>query len=322
MWFILIILLIIVGYFFIGEAKPSDEISWGVNFSPKQTKSLGLDAKETYLAILDELGADNVKLAVHWDEIEAEKGEFDFEDIDFYMDEARSRNVKILLAIGMKTPRWPEGHFPEWFGGLSRKKQQQAILDMEKAVVERYKDYPNLYGWQVENEPLFKYGEVPWRDKAFLKKEIEFVKSLDSNHLVITTDSGEMSLWFSIARLSDMVGITMYTKVWFNEFQHYFEYPFPPVYYARKAALVKALFKKDVICVELQAEPWCPDLTQNCSPEEQDKTMNLERFQYNLEYAKETGLDSFYLWGAEWWYWKKVSENNSEIWNEAKSLWN
>jgi len=33
--------------------------------------------------------------------------------------------------------------------------------------------------------------------------------------------------------------------------------------------------------------------------EEQEKTMNLERFQKNIEFAKRTGLDTFYLWGAE-----------------------
>ena len=82
------------------------------------------------------------------------------------------------------------------------------------------------------------------------------------------------------------------------------------------------LFNKEVICVELQAEPWCYDLTQNCSEEEQAKSMDLERFNYNIEFAKKTGLDTFFLWGAEWWYWQKTINNDPSIWNQAKNLWN
>jgi len=48
--------------------------------------------------------------------------------------------------------------------------------------------------------------------------------------------------------------------------------------------------------------------------------MNLERFKQNIEFAKRTGLDKFYLWGAEWWYWLKEKQNQPEIWNEAKLL--
>jgi len=48
--------------------------------------------------------------------------------------------------------------------------------------------------------------------------------------------------------------------------------------------------------------------------------MNLERFQINIEFSKKTGLDTFYLWGAEWWYWMKIKQNQPEIWQEAKKL--
>jgi hypothetical protein len=48
--------------------------------------------------------------------------------------------------------------------------------------------------------------------------------------------------------------------------------------------------------------------------------MNLEQFRENIEFARKTGLDTFYLWGAEWWYWLKEKQNNSEIWNEVRNL--
>ena len=49
-------------------------------------------------------------------------------------------------------------------------------------------------------------------------------------------------------------------------------------------------------------------------------TMDIEQFRKNIEYAKNTGLDAFYLWGAEWWYWMKTTQNRPEIWSEAQKL--
>jgi hypothetical protein len=100
----------------------------------------------------------------------------------------------------------------------------------------------------------------------------------------------------------------------------YFTYPFPSVFYHRKAEIVKNLFDKKVICVEMQAEPWGPKLLYDSPLEEQERTMDLNQFKYNIEFAKNTGLDEFYLWGAEWWYWMKEKQNNSEIWQEAKKM--
>ena len=97
-------------------------------------------------------------------------------------------------------------------------------------------------------------------------------------------------------------------------------YPFPPTFYWRKAQVINKLFHKEVICVELQTEPWGPKLLYDSPIEEQEKTMNLEQFKKNIEFAKKTGLSEFYLWGGEWWYWKKIKQNDFTIWNEAKKL--
>jgi len=48
--------------------------------------------------------------------------------------------------------------------------------------------------------------------------------------------------------------------------------------------------------------------------------MDIEQFRKNIEFAKNTGIDTFYLWGAEWWYWLKEKQNDSRIWNEARNL--
>ncbi len=316
---LLTILIIFFCYLFIGSAPKAERITWGVNFSQKHARNLGLDWKEVFLALLDDLGARNFKIAVHWDEIESKEEEFYFDDLDWQMKEAEKRDAKVFLVIGMKTTRWPECHLPEWAKNLDKEKQQEKILRMIEKIVLRYKDSKSIWAWQVENEPFFPFGICPWVDKKFLTKEINLVKSLD-NKPIIEADSGEGSFWVQAARTGDIPSTTMYKKVWFRQISSYITYPFPPAFYWRKAKIIKFLFDKKVICGELQAEPFGPKLIYDISLNEQEKTMNLKRFKENIDFATKTGFDTFYLWGSEWWYWMKEKQNQPDIWNEAKTL--
>ena len=317
----LFLLLIFAGYLLIGKTEPVKEITWGVNFSQKHAQNLGLDWKETYLALLNDLGTENLKVAAQWDLIEPKEGEYYFEDLDWQIKEAENRGAKILLVIGMKTPRWPECHIPEWAQNLNKEEQQERISAMFEKIVLRYKDSSVIKYWQIENEPFFPFGVCPWVDKSFLKEEIELVKSLDlEKRPVIVSDSGEGSFWINAAKFGDIVGTTMYERVWVRQIRIYLSYPFTPNFYGNKTKIIKKLFGKEVICVELQAEPWGPKLLYDSSLEEQAKTMNLEQFRKNIEFAKKTGLKEFYLWGGEWWYWMKEKQNKPEIWQEAQKL--
>ena len=321
MWVILGAIAVIIGYFFIGFTRPAEHMTWGVDFSVKQTDFLELDARETYMALLDELKARNIKIAVYWDLIEKEDGQYDFDELDWQMKEAEKRDAKVILAIGMKVPHWPECHLPQWARNKDKQGQQEAIIKMMKTVVSRYKDSPSLIAWQVENEPLFKFGACPWYDEDFWREEIAFVKLNDPDHPIITTDSGELSLWMrSSLSGADVVGITTYRKVWQQQLRTYVSYFLPSVFYHRRAQLVEKIFGKDVIGTELQAEPWCANSIMNSSLKEQERTMDLEQFKSNVEFAKRTGIDTFYFWGAEWWYYMKKVHDDPSIWNEAKKL--
>jgi len=327
MLFVLTILialfLLIAGYFFIGKTKPAQNIGWGVAFSQKHAQHLGLDWRETYSALLDDLNVKKVKIASYWDLIESQDGDYDFTDLDWQLAEAQKHGAEVLLAVGMKSPRWPECHIPGWAQNIGKESQQEKITKFLEAVALRYRDSNVIKGWQVENEPFFVFGECPWTDKEFLKKEVALIKSLDNQHRpIIIAESGEGFFWFKAAAVGDVVGITMYKNVWISQFGFYFTYPFPSVLYHRKAELVRMFYDKEVICVELQAEPWGPKLLYDLSPEEGQKTMNLEQFKYNIEFARNTGLKEFYLWGAEWWYWMKEVQKSDAIWNEARMLFN
>jgi len=323
LFILLTIFLAIVAFFLIGTPPEAEEIIFGVNFSQRHAQKLGLDWKETLLALLDDLRVRDIKLITQWDLIEPQKDNFSFDDLDWQISEIEKRKGKIILVIGMKTGRWPECHIPEWAKDLDRKEQQERILNLIEKIVLRYEENPSIAIWEIENEPLFPFGECPWRDKDFVKKEISQVRSLDSKKRpVLISDSGEFSLWITAARLGDVVGVTMYKKAWFKELGIHISYPFPPIFYWRKSQMIENIFAKSIICVELQAEPWCKNLLYDCPPEEQQKTMDLVQFRRIIEFASKTGINKFYLWGGEWWYWLKEKQVQPEIWQEAKKLWN
>ena len=123
-----------------------------------------------------------------------------------------------------------------------------------------------------------------------------------------------------VARLGDEVVVSLYQNMWSAEFNTYLSLPYPAVFYWRKAWLIEKLFGKEVVVGELQAEPWVRGELVNSTFYEQEKTMTLTRLQYNIAFAKETGLNTFYLWGAEWWYQMKEVRGRQEFWQEAQHL--
>lgn len=321
--FVLILLLILLfTYLFIGRAKPK-EVKWGVAFSSKHAKALGLDWRETYLAILRDLNTKNIRIITHWDWLEGEKDNYDFSKVDWQIKKAKENNAKVVLNIGMKTARWPECHLPKWIKGKEKERQQKEIKELITKIVSRYKEEETIKAWQVENEPFFVFGDCPWYDKEFLKEEIALVEEIDEKERpIVISESGEWSFWTKSARLGDIVGTTLYKKMWFTEFKTYYTSLLPPFFYKRRAELINKFFDKDVICIELQAEPWGPRLLYDTSIEEQKKTMDPERFKGMVDFAKRANLKEYYFWGAEWWYWMKEKQNQPEIWNEAKKIIN
>jgi len=322
---IILLLLILLFGFFLSLKKPhgtSEDIRWGVAFSRIFAEELELDWQEAYLAILNELKPELLRLPVYWSDVESEEGRYVFDDYDWMIDRASSTETSLVLVVGKKLPRWPECHEPEWARERDEKfKADRVALYVEETVL-RYRNLPNLYAWQVENEPFLPFGECPTIKSDVLDYEIAIVNALDSEHPVIVTDSGELSLWMMAYKRADIFGTTMYRIIW-DELTGYVRYPLPPKFFWMKANLARLFYgDKPIIVSELQAEPWGPHMPQEMSIDEQFKSMNLEQFRGNINYARAVGFPEVYLWGAEWWYWMREKQEHPEFWDEAKKLFN
>ncbi len=305
-----------------GHVYESEELAYGITFSKKQAQSLGFDWQKMYLSIFDDLGVKKLRLPAYWNEIEWSDGDYHWDDLDWQVNEASSRGVEIIVAVGGRLPRWPECHFPDWTEGFNKGKVQTKILEYIKLVLERYKDNKNIMAWQVENEPfLSHFGDCPKLDKEFLEEEIALVHSLD-NRPVVITDSGELSLWVSAAKRADIFGTTMYLDTYSKNFGWYVHYPISPAFFRFKKNITNLFAQPEKwIVIELQAEPWGPIQYQDMSQEERSRTMDLNKLKDIIEFAHQTGFQEFYLWGVEWWYWEK-EQGRPEVWDYAKSLFN
>ncbi len=322
----IVIILLGVAAFFYFTRKPTglvenpEEIRWGVAFSKAFATEMELDWRKLYAAILGELEVERLRLPVYWQDVEPEPGKYDFSDYDWMIEEAQKEDVELILVVGRKLPRWPECHIPFWADELPEPEKQEKILNIISLTVERYKDIDNLYLWQVDNEPFLPFGECTTTHKDFLDQEVSRVRELDPDHEIMVTDSGELSIWVRAAKRADVFGTTMY-RIVHKDPIGYFKYPLPPKFFWVKANIVHLFFpEKPIIVSELQTEPWGPKLIYDLTLSEQEKSMSLDQFRDNIEYAREAGFPEVYLWGAEWWYWLKVKHEKPEFWEEAKIL--
>ncbi len=296
----------------------------GVTFIPSYAEYLGLDAQETMDALLD-IKVRHFRLVSYWDQLEPEQGTYDFSSLDWQMQKAEASGSKVSLAIGLRQPRWPECHAPDWVDTKQPAAQWQPQLEsfMTK-VIERYKDSPALESYQLENEYFNHFGECYNFDRQRLSEELALVKQLDPHHPVIISRSNNYAGLMLRQPLPDEIGISVYRRVWdATVTKRYLQYPFPAWYYGFLAGGEKLLTGKDSVLHEMQAEPWPPrgQGILDTSLAEQNKTFDAKRFQDRVAFAKATGMREVYYWGAEYWYYRMTVLHDDSVWQVAKHLY-
>lgn len=294
----------------------------GATFIPQYAQYYGLDPKEVLHALIYDMGMRHYRFVSYWEEIEPTPGHYDFSQLDWQFQMAADTNSKVSLAIGLRQPRWPECHMPAWAAQESEEQWSAQLNQFISAVVNRYKDNPALQSYQLENEYFLKaFGECTNFSRDRLINEYNLVKQLDPNHKVIVARSNN-AIGLPVGKPTpDEFGISVYKRVWDkNITKRYVEYPFPAWYYAFLAGAGQILTGKDMIIHELQAEPWLPTgYDMATAPlSEQDKSMNAKRLDDRIKYGEATGMKTIDLWGAEWWYWRKVHFHDDSLWNVVK----
>lgn len=298
-------------------------VTYGVSFSIMQAEELGLDWRKAYVAILDDLKVRDIRIPAYWTRIESERDTYSWGELDFEMSEAQKRDAHVILGVGRRLPRWPECHIPPWAQKLSWEEQKEELRGYITAVVQRYKDFPAVTYWQVENEPYLKAfafehcGEL---DEEFLKEEIALVHSLDSRP-VLVTDSGNLGTWTGPYSNGDAFGTSLYMYFWNPELGQ-FKTKLPALIYRMKERLMGLLYgSKPTFLIELSLEPWLVEPTGEASLDTQLSRMDLDKFDEIIQYARQTSFGTQYLWGAEWWYYLKEKHAHPEFWDAAKKLY-
>lgn len=288
--------------------------TYGVTFSPRYARYLGLSSTEAYGAMLTELRPQFVRLPVYWSDVEVRDNTFDFSDIDVFVDEARAHNVPVTLAVGYKVPRWPECYVPAWVGSDDAEQLRAQLFAYLEEVVTRYRGRISV--WQVENEYLFPYGECPAPDLALWRDEIAFIRALDPSAKIQLTVSGEQQPWTVAAAPADIVGASLYRQV-DAPATGLIQFPIPPAWYGAWAESVSPAAQP--IISELQAEPWFMDDPKVYTLADAYELFTTQDLLRNVRFAERTGMDTFGFWGVEWWYYLRV-HGDDRLWRAAQGV--
>lgn len=289
----------------------------GFTFSQLQCSPgyLNMDYQQTFKELCD-LGPDVVRLGTYWNEIESDVG---FQKTDWLMDEAARRNIMVVLTVGAKAPRYPELHLPPDVTHQSGIKQHegrnigsdpqtyQRVMEHTEKVIDKYKDYPNLKYWQVENEPLdqLDFADNHSIDEKLLADEFKLVsaKKRDDQEILLSNafniPSAPQSLIKSLELKPDGTGFNIYPKVprkgggyhqmtWGNY-----------RLLSKNSSLIKALDVEPWI-FEAQAEPWESGKHVHFGEASYPSVSPEQTIQLVSDLTKR-GFNKQLLWGGEFW---------------------
>ena len=294
--------------------RPIDNPEWGVSFSIFYARELGVDPQANLDALLDDMGIRNFRLMSPWSESEKIRGQYDFTDLDWQIAAVAQRGGHVSLAVGLRQPRWPECHAPEW--ARTTDDWQVKLYGYIAAVVERYHDNPAVTSWQLENEYKNSYfGECTQfgADPGRAMDEMEIIRER-SDKPVYMSLSDQVGLPLN-EPTPDGYGMSIYGRFFWHGL--YLKYPDFEWWHRGRSALIKLTKDRDTFVHEFQLEPWGPEATIYLNEAEQDKTMNAAMIPERLDYARRLGMREIYLWGGEWWYWRLTNGDDS-IWNAVR----
>lgn len=349
-----LILLIVISNAFVNPIPKKDisedyELLYGISYSFEQAGWYGLDPKEDYKKLLDEVKPDWIRLPFFWDQMIDMDGNLKIDDLKFAVEEAGKRNVKVVIALGAKTPYYPETHLPVEikeqvnFGERLTGNHPIAdkLIEIDKMVVLELSKYPNVSHWQVENEPLLGDERGISVSVDLVKKEIEAVKSSDpaKRPVIVNHPAG----WYfdkkwqdllSILEAGDVYSTNAYFKtkgshilagkvagaeisVPWPDFITWPVQPWPLVSPPYRTFMKKASEKGlDFWITEMQSEPYIRELKDAGKG---NFAFNVDDIEKGNKFLKSYGIKSIGFWGAHFWQFR--AKNGDYSWlNTVKEI--
>jgi hypothetical protein len=304
--------------------RPVKNPVYGVSFSIPYAQELGNDWQANYQALLKDLGFKHLRIMSYWEAIEPQQGQYDFKDLDWQFDQANKYGAKISLAVGLRQPRWPECHEPDWAAQMKVESPEwrSGLYAYMQAVVDRYKNNPALESYQLENEAAngwFGYCRGGVAPKSRLNEEFVFMKSWDPKHPTWMSLGDEHGLPLGTP-VPDAYGFSIYRIVYSTNtpIHFYATYPITVWYHRFRAAIISKIHHRPVYVHELQLEPWGSKATIEMSIAEQNRSMSVSQMHKSILFARKTGIKDEYMWGGEWWYWRMTSLHDPGPWNAIK----
>ncbi len=287
-----------------------DSSKYGVSFSLKQCRNFGLDPRKALDWLLAQ-GWRRFRLMSYWDEHETSPGTYNFDQLDWQIEAVERAGGIVTLCLGVKQPRWPEYHWPDWAWQLPKTERDKALEYYLEQVVEHTKESQVIQSWQLENEALLRgFGEHIDIDRQRLQREYALVKQLDPSRPIIMSTSNGWGMPVRRPR-PDGVGFSFYPTMFKNGAYH--QTIQRPWLHRLRSHFVHILLGKQVFIHELQCEPWGPTAIWKMNTDEQAKSMNQEQIQNNITAAQKIGAYPIDLWGSEWWYWRFLQKDHTVI---------
>jgi hypothetical protein len=262
----------------------------------------------------------HIRLGAYWNQIETSPGKYNFTELTTLLTRFEKAHQPIVLALGVKAPRWPEYYWPDWVNEKNPEnpETQKHILSFIEKVIHHTRKFSCITHWQIENEPFDPSGpEKLSISPDFLHQEINLVKKLDPRPTIITLWGNNFlkRKFFSTAeKLGDIVGLDLYPKQFL--FQALRKSFYSGIQYqGQKLHHTLSSSTKPVWIMELQAEPWEKD-------EEGYKSANPgsispEQLHHNIVNAQKLPVTRILLWGFEYWLWK-AKQGDSRYLDEIK----
>lgn len=175
-----------------------DLMPMGIYYYPEHWDSSEWDRD---IKRISELGFEFIHIAEFaWIDLEPEEGKYNFEWLDKVVDLAAKYKLKVILGTPTAImPVWMGIKYPETFlmdayyqraehgtraqASLSNVDYRRCSVNIVKELAKRYGKNPNVWGWQLDNEPEAKADYSPDAQQAFhvwLQKKYSTIANLNS----------------------------------------------------------------------------------------------------------------------------------------------